>query len=264
MIAELKFSRQVKANLFLKHLSRRLNMKTTNNNTLAKMILATAALFIIPQLAFSQLLIDDFSTGPYQKALKSGTDTNFQSGSMVGGSRETSFFACVPTDCGRWNPFGQPSSFQIQPKTKTSPAALVFNGAYKSQAYLGVLYGFSAPMTLELASSYDRLRVTFDSADQAVNFNIIVWSNGGALYSQTGCWLSDPGAGTSFTVDFPFADFTPGGGTPGASFSGINYMEFLFDGAQGTLTGEDWAVTSLQAIPIGAPAANVTCNGLGT
>ncbi|MGB7151365.1 MAG: hypothetical protein WBD45_19555, partial [Terriglobales bacterium] len=59
-------------------------------------------------------------------------------------------------------------------------------------------------------------------------------------------------------------DFTPGGDTPGASFSGINYMEFLFDGAQGTLTGEDWAVTSLQAIPIGAPAANVTCNGLGT
>lgn len=51
-------------------------MKTTNNNTLTKMILATAVLFIIPQLAFSQLLIDDFSTGPYQKALKSGTDTN--------------------------------------------------------------------------------------------------------------------------------------------------------------------------------------------
>jgi len=239
-------------------------MKTTNNNTLAKMILAAAVLFIIPQLAFSQLLIDDFSTGPYQKSLKSGTDTNSQSGSMIGGSRETSFFACVKTDCGKWNPFGQPSSFQIQPKTKTSPSALVFNGAYKSQAYLGVLYGFSAPMTLDLASSYDRLRVTFDSADQAVNFNIIVWSNGGSLYSQTGCWLSDPGAGTSFSVDFPFADFTPGGDTPGASFSGINYMEFLFDGAQGTLTGEDWAVTSLQAIPIGAPAANVTCNGLGT
>lgn len=238
-------------------------MKTTNNNTMTKMIFAAAVLFIVPQMAFSQLLIDDFSTGPYQKAIKSGTDTNFQSGSMIGGSRETSFFACVPTNCGKWNPFGQASSFEVRGKTKTTPSALIFNGAYKSQAYLGVLYGFSAPMTIDL-SSYDRFRVTFDSADQGVNFNIVVWSNGGALYSQTGCWLSDPGQGTSFSVDFPFADFTPGGGTPGASFSGINYMDFLFDAAQGTLTGEDWAVTSLQAIPIDAPPANVTCYGLGT
>ena len=238
-------------------------MKTTSNNTLAKMILAMAALFIIPQLAFSQLLLDDFSTGPYEKTLKSGTDTNSQSGSMIGGSRQTSFFACVPTNCGKWNPFGQPSSFQVRAKTKTTPSALIFNGAYKSQADLAVSYGYSAPMTLDL-STYDRLRVTFDSADQAVNFNIIVWSNGGALYSQTGCWLSDPGLGTSFSVDFPFADFTPGGDTPGASFNGINYMEFLFDGAQGAYTGEDWAVTSFQAIPIGAPAATVTCYGLGT
>jgi hypothetical protein len=239
-------------------------MTTTGKNTLVKMFLVAAAVVAVSQLAFSQLTIDDFTTGPYQKTLKSGTDTNFQSGSMAGGSRETYFDACsTKAVCGTINPFNQASSFQVQPKTKTSPAALVFNGAYKSQAYLGVLYGFSAPMTLDL-SGYDRLRVTFDSADQGVNFNIVVWSNGGAFYSQTGCWLSDPGLGTSFSVDFPFADFTPGTGTPGADFSGINYMDFLFDAAQGAYTGEDWAVTSIQAIPIGAPAATITCNGLGT
>jgi len=41
-------------------------------------------------------------------------------------------------------------------------------------------------------------------------------------------------------------------------------MVFIFDEAQGAYSGEDWAVTSFQAIPIGAPAADVTCNGLGT
>jgi hypothetical protein len=238
-------------------------MKTTGS-LLVKMVLATAAVSMIPQLAFSQLLLDDFSTGPYQKTIKSGTDTNFQSGSMVGGSRETTFFACIPSSCGTWNPFGQPSSFEVREKTKSTPDALIFNAGYKARSYLAVGYGFSAPLSLDLASKYDRLRVTFDSADQTVNFNIIVWSNGGALYSQTGCNLVDPGYATSFSVDFPFADFTPGSGTPGASFSDITNMEFLFDGAQGPLGGEDWEVTSFQAIPIGAPAGTITCKGLGS
>ncbi len=240
-------------------------MKTTGKNMLVKMFLVAVAVVAVSQLAFSQLTIDDFSTGPYSKSLKSGTDTNLQSGSMAGGSRETYFVACATkADCATINPFNQASSFDVQQKTKTSPNALVFNGAYKSDAYLGVLYGFSAPMTLDLSASYDRLRVTFDSADQGVNFNIVVWSNNGALYSQTGCWLSDPGLNTAFSVDFPFADFSPGTGTPGADFSDINYMDFLFDAAQGAYTGEDWAVTSIQAIPIGAPAATVTCDGLGS
>ena len=239
-------------------------MKTTQNAIL-RIALAIAAIAAISRFAGAQLLIDDFSTGAYQKTLTKGTDTNLQTGSMIAGSRQTGFVACSPASaCKNANPFGQPSSFQIKPKTKTTPNALIFNSGYKSQAYLAVAYGYGSPMNLNLSTGYDRIRVTFDDADQTVNFNLLVFSNGGALYSQTGCNLADPGLLKSFTVDFPFSDFTPGGGTPGADFGGINYMYFLFDAAQGAYNGEDWAVTSFQAIPIGAPPADITCLGFGS
>lgn len=231
-------------------------MKSTQ---LAKMLLAVATVVSLPKLAVSQLLFDDFSTGPYQKTLKSGSDTNFQSGAMTGGSRETTFVACV-SPCSAYNPFSQPSSFQVRAKTAITPSALLFNEGYKSQAYLQVGYGFSTPLTLNLASAYDRLRVTFDGTDQTVNFNIVVWSNGGSLYSAIGCNLL--GSLTPFSVDFPFADFTPGGGTPGANFSDITNMELELSVAQGSMGGANYALTSFQAVPIGAPAANITCTGI--
>jgi hypothetical protein len=224
----------------------------------AKMFLAVAVVIGSPKPAVSQLLFDDFSTGPYQKTLKSGSDTNFQSGAMIGGSRETTFVACV-SPCSKYNPFNQPSSFQVRAKTTITPSALIFNEGYKSQAYLQVGYGFSTPLSLNLASGYDRLRVTFDGADETVNFNLIVWSTGGTLYSAIGCNLL--GSLTPFSVDFPFVDFTPGGGTPGASFSDITNMELELSAAQGSMGGANYAITSFQAIPIGAPAANITCTG---
>jgi len=222
------------------------------------MLLAVAVVVGLPKLAFSQLLFDDFSTGLYQKTLKSGSDTNFQSGAMIGGSRETTFIACV-SPCSKYNPFNQPSSFQVRAQTKITPSALIFNEGYKSQADLGVGYGFSTPLSLNLASAYDRLRVNFDGANETVNFNIIVWSTGGTLYSQIGCNLL--GSGTPFSVDFPFVDFTPGGGTPGASFSDITNMELELSVAQGSMGGATYAVTSFQAMPIGAPKADITCTG---
>jgi hypothetical protein len=224
--------------------------------------LAFVAVAMITQLSRAQLTLDDFSSGPYQKTLKSGSDNNFQLGAMIGGSRETTFVACSPAPkCAVVNPFGQPSSFQIRSKTRTTPNVLIFNTGYKSEAFLAVGYGFSLPMRLDLSESYDRIRVTFDGVDGAVNFNLTVWSNAGSVYSQLGCNFTDPGSQTSFTVDFPFASFVPGGGSEGADFSGLTNMQFLFDGAQGAAAGEDWAVTSLQAIPIGAPAGDITCTG---
>jgi len=231
---------------------------TMKHTRFAKLAVAIVAIVTLSQLAVAQLVLDDFSTGFYQKTLKSRTDTNTQSGSRIGGSRETTFVACSPASaCKTVNPFGQPSSFQIRAKTKTTPNALVFNSGYKADSYLDIGYGYGSSMTLNLASSYDRIRVSFDGADQVVNFNLLVFSND-AGYSQTGCNLVFPGLLTPFTVDFPFSDFTPG-----ADFSDINYMVFLFDEAQGAYSGEDWAVTSFQAIPIGEPPADITCAGLG-
>ena len=239
-------------------------MKTISNQALLKIALAAMAVVSVSRYAAAQWTLDDFSTGPYSKTLKKGEDNNHQSGSMVGGTRGTALVACSPSSaCKNDNPFNQPSSFDIQPATKTTPSALVFNSGYKADSYLDISYGYGTPMTLDF-SGYDRIRINFDAVDQVVNFNLLVFSNGGALYSQTGCNLVDTGLLKSFSVDFPFADFTPGGHTPGADFTGINYMVFIFDEAQGAYSGEDWAVTSFQAIPVGAPPADITCNGLGT
>ncbi|MGO8986762.1 MAG: hypothetical protein ACLPHI_05225 [Terriglobales bacterium] len=231
---------------------------TVKCSRFAKLALAIIAIVTLSQFAAAQLLLDDFSTGKYEKSLKSGTDTNTQSGTMIGGNRETEFFVCPPGPCGSYNLFAQPASFQVRPKTKTTSSALIQSAGYKVSPRLDVFYGSSAPLNLDLSSLYDRFRLTFDGSDLGVNFNILVWTGG--LYSQTGCNID--ASITSFTIDFPFANFTPGQGTPGADFSDLTLMDFIFQSDSG-IGGNSWAVTSFQAIPIGAPPGNITCAGLG-
>src|SRR5271163_3576748 len=140
-------------------------------------------LFMSAQFAAAQLTLDDFSTGPYSKTLKSGTDTDRQSGAMVGGSRETSFFVCPTGPCGAYNLYAQPASFQIRGKTKTTPAALIQSAGYKVSPRIDVEYGTGAAMSLDLSSSYDRFRLAFDGSDLSVNFNILAFT--GTTWSQT-------------------------------------------------------------------------------
>ena len=223
---------------------------------LVNLVLVIAAALAAPRLAVSQLMLDNFSTGAYHKQLVSGTDLNLQSGSMIGGNRETVFFVCLPP-CGLSNPFAQPTSFQIRPGTKIAPPALIHSAGYKVGPRLDVQYGSTAPLNLNLSATYDRIRVTFDASDLFVNFNILVFTGG--LYSQLGCNLA---AGTNpFTVDYPFASFTPGSGTSGADFSNLTVIDFIFQ-TSSAIGANDWAVTSFQAIPIGAPPADRTCLGL--
>jgi len=208
--------------------------------------------------AVAQLVLDDFSTGPYQKEMKSGTAVNVQTGGMIGGHRETVFFVCPPGPCGLSNPFAQSASIQIRPATKVAPSALVQSGGYKVGPRLDVQYGSAGPLNLALAPTYDRLRVTFDASDLVVNFNILAFTN--TLYSQTGCNLLP--SITPVTIDFPFVYFTPGKGTSGADFTNITVLDFIFQSGS-AIGANDWAVTSFQAIPTGAPPADVTCYGLG-
>ena len=221
-------------------------------------MLCVAASIAIPQWAAAQLVLDNFSTGKYQKTLLSSSDTNTQTGSMVGGSRETEFFICSPGPCGARNPFGQPSSFQIRPATKLAPAALIMNGGYKVGPRLDVYYGSGTPMNLNLSALYDRIRLTFDASDLSVNFNILVFT--GTTWSQIGCNI-DPSI-TSFTYDFPFANFQAASGTSGADFSDLTLMDFIFQ-TDSAIGGNNWAVTSFEAIPIGAPPGDFTCPGFG-
>ncbi|MGA8438349.1 MAG: hypothetical protein WB762_14355 [Candidatus Sulfotelmatobacter sp.] len=235
--------------------------KTQNRvSALLKVALAASVVIAIAQFAVAQLVLDDFSTGAYQKTLTSGADTNIQYGSMVGDSRETTLNMCPPAQCNAHGlAFNQPTSFQIKGKTKSAPAALVYSSGYKTDGYLGVFYGKSTPLNLDLASSYDRIRLNFDGADEFVNFDIVVYTNG--LYSASGCNLADRTYGKPFSVDFPFTDFTPGNGVAGADFRDLTQIALLFADSEGPHGGEDFAVTSVEAIPTGAPKADITCHG---
>jgi hypothetical protein len=206
----------------------------------------------------AQLLIDNFSTGAYQKTLITGEDSNTQPGKMWGHSRWTVYGSCPNSNCSGGgvgdNPFGQPNSFEIKSGSSPSHGALIFNSGYKTYPYLALKYGYGKAMKEDLASTYDRIRVHFDGANQSINFNIQVFSNNGSLHSEIGCNLQSPGGFmTPFSADFPFKYFTPGTSTGGADFSGINYMIFELGESEGPNMEADYAVTSIKAIPKSDP-----------
>ena len=221
--------------------------------TIAVSLLAVA-LAGMSRMATAQLTLDDFSTGQYQKMLKYGRDTNFQTGKMVGGLRETDF--CVSKPCsGQTNPFGQTGSFQISPATNTSPSALIYSTGYKVLPRLVLIYGQGGPLNLALAPAYDRLRLSFDGNNSVTNFLIYAWS-GSTNVSTLACHIAfNP---YPFTVDLPFADFKLDGGT-GVDFTNVSAMSLVFT-QDYTVGGTDWAITSFEAIPTGAPPGNVICN----
>jgi hypothetical protein len=223
--------------------------KTVNGlSAILNVALGASVMIAISQFAGAQLVLDDFSTGPYQKTLTSGADTNLQFGSMLGNSRVTSLNICPPAQCNGHGLFKQSTSFQIEGTTKSAPAALVYNSGYKTEGYLDVLYGKSAPLNLDLASGYDRIRLNFDGADGFVNLNIVVYTNG--LFSSIECNLADHSYARPFSVDFPFSDFTAG-----ADFRDVTQIALVF----GNSEGGNFAVTSVEAIPARAPAADITC-----
>jgi len=218
--------------------------------------IAIAAIVSVSQHAAAQLVIDDFSSGFYGTTLTKGTAGDTQTGTMAGGSRYTYLAVCDPTNPCSGDPFEQPNSYQVKKATKTTPNILIFNTGYKSDAWLSVVYGDNGNMNLALSPTYDRIRLYFNGADQFINFNLVVFTDG--AFSGLGCNFNQPtGANTAFTVDLPFANF---GGD--ADFGDITTMNFEFDASQGNATGEDWALTSIQAVLGGQ--ADVTCGGSGS
>jgi len=216
------------------------------------MALVAIGCLALPLAAHSALVLDDFSTGPHRARLSSGQDLDIQSGSMIGGERVTVFEVCQSSPCGAENPFDQDATAQIRPG---SPSALIYSAGYKLGPRLDVQYGTFTPLQLNL-DSYDRFRINFDGSDLVVNFNIVVFTPSG--WRQTGCNLS---ASTNpVSIDFPFADFT-GPGNP--DFSDVMAIDFIFQTGS-AIGANDFAVTSLEAIPTGAPSAEVICHGLGT
>jgi hypothetical protein len=221
-------------------------------------VLTVAALAGMPRTATAQLVLDNFSTGFYQKTLTTGFDQNFQTGSMVGGDRFTFFFFCLKLPCApQANPYGQAGSFQISSATPTAHSSLIYSAGYKATPELVVIYGQSAPLNLKKIPRpvYDRLRLSFDGNTGITNFLIYAWS-GNTNVSTLSCHISPHEY--PFTVDLPYDNFLWDAGT-GVDFSDISAMSLVF--TDDFITGgNDWAITSFAAIPTGAPQGNVICD----
>jgi len=218
--------------------------------------LTVMAIVSVSQHAAAQLVIDNFSSGFYSKSLSTGSAYDTQTGTMAGGSRTVYLGVCEPTNPCDGNPFEQPNSYQIKKATKTTPNILIFNTGYDSDANLQIAYGDSGTMLLDL-SPYDRIRLYFNGADQVVNFNLAVYYDG--TYSSIGCNITNPGEpDAAFTVDLPFANFSGGD-----DFSDVNLMGFAFGVSQGTGTGVDWGITSIQAVN-GVTGNPVICGSSGS
>lgn len=207
----------------------------------------------LPQLASSQTLpLDDFSSGSYGVQLSSGRDDARQTGIMVGGERQTVFIVCATNPCGDANPFSQPASVAIQAGSDSRPSALIQSAGYKTYPRLEAYYGLGAPLDLHLLDRhYDRIRVNFDGSDGVINFNIEVFSPSG--YSLLGCNLEV--SATPVSIDFPFADFQGQ-----ASFNQIDSIALIFQ-AGTAIGGNDWAVSSFEAVLDTEPPSPTVCHG---
>jgi hypothetical protein len=227
---------------------------------LSLIVLTVAVVVGMPRVATAQLpvLLDGFSTGLYQKTLTTGFDQNVQTGSMVGGERFTTFFFCLTTTCApQANQFGQAGSFQIRPANPIANSALIYSAGYKARPELVVIYGQSAPLNLKKVPrpAYDRLRLSFDGNTGITNFLIYAWS-GNTNVSTLACHI--PFNPNPFTVDLPYDNFLWKAGT-GVDFSDISAMSLVFTDDDIT-GGNDWAITTFEAIPTGAPQGHVICD----
>jgi hypothetical protein len=234
-------------------------MKTRINHAL----LALAITAMLHGIAGAQLLIDDFSSGPYKKTLPTKTavtDISVQKGKMLGGVRETQYLVCHQVPCNTAeNEFGQTAGFQIRPsKNADVPSALIFSAGYKTFPRLDVFYGVNGdivPLHLNL-TPYDRLRVSFDGLNSVVNFNLQLYSPTGN--GQLGCNLSSPSS-LPFTVDFPLANFAS---PETIELSDITYMNMISQsGGVGDLGTMALAITRFEAVPATTPPASFTCLG---
>lgn len=229
--------------------------------TFAWTLLAVAALAGMAGIATAQVVVlDDFSTGPYQKTLTTGFDQSFQAGAMIkGGERFTTFFFCLTKTCApQSNPYGQAGSFQISPATPTAHPALIYSAGYKATPELVVIYGQKADLNLKIPEpTYDRLRLSFDGNTGVTNF-LIYAASGSTNQSTLSCHIfPNP---NHFTVDLPYANFLWKSGA-GVDFSNVSAMSLVFTDDYIT-GGNDWAITKFEAIPKGAPTppGTVLCN----
>ena len=200
------------------------------------------------------LVIDDFTTGKYkvQLSVPNATTTNYadpnfiQSGTMLGGTRETAFEISG-------NPFGQTGQLSVA----SNGPVLVIGSGTREFFRLDLVYGPSPAAPLKYhPTGCDRFRVSFDSSSQqGLNFNLVVYQDGGPIYSE-GINVFPTTAGLPFCVDFPFAKFVTNSGPIPQAFAGkgIDTIDAVLQ--SGAAVGANaFAITKFETVSSATAAA---------
>jgi len=157
------------------------------------------------------LTLDDFKSGDYVVSLDKAQaqDIHFAQlppGSLLGSTRETIFgIGALPLSP---SPPLQSNTLGI------STGYCIVNTGFGVSSGLQIYYGSSptgsAPLGLDL-SGYSAFRLNFGplTNDETLGVEIAVWLNSGAVYAMQAQLPISP---SPFSIDFPFAKFSPIGG----------------------------------------------------
>jgi hypothetical protein len=194
---------------------------------LARLSLALALGPGLAAPAAAQLLVDDFTTGPYGVRRSSGTVSALQTGAMLGGTR-TIWLQVAG------NPLGQ------QAGVSAGRGRFIVNQDTEVTSRVELFYGATAagltPLDLDL-TAYDRIRVRFRSNFQVLNFNILAFTSP-VGYNQLGYNVTP--AWGPFDQDFLFSDFIDNGG----DWADTDYLWLIFQ--TWSPGGGDFAIESVE------------------
>lgn len=194
-----------------------------------KLILIAIAASAMP--AANALVIDDFTTGPLDLTLNStGEAVTYQSGSMAGGVREV--------------------RFRINNDDRQRPGDVYIDEGFLSvDTGVGTLhrlqlgYGFDTSgnkKALNLDIGSQDFQVNFDFNDLRLKTTMLVYS-GSNVSTATKTIAGDQF--NPFVVNFSQSDFSGS-----ADFTKIDQIFFIGE-SDVPRGGNDWAITSIQAVP---------------
>jgi hypothetical protein len=187
-------------------------------------------------MAVPPLTIDDFATGAESLSLASGRVDKTQTGASInGGYRAEAFWPSA-------NPLQQVAHLDIgsDPGRGSSlKVSLGVNELFRLELSYGKLASPESQMNLNL-TQFERLRVSFLSLNQELNFN--AQPRSGGAYADQGVNLSpNP---HPFTQDFLIKDFN-GDWAGNENLSAIDGITFIFQSA-GLYGGTDFAIQKIE------------------
>lgn len=195
----------------------------------------TLGLLVVAGVANASVIIDDFTSGTYHQTITSGSVTEFQAGTMLGGSR----YATTQVDT---NVFGLELGTDIELGNYTLSAQSGVNGqgqlgyGYQDNAGTAVQQDMNADLSTE-----NQFKLDFISSDLPGTYTIGVRSsssNGGNFATYTGAFQGSS-VNAPFTETVNFSEFS------GFNFGDVDQITFNFNS---DISG-DVSLSGLQAVP---------------